>query len=600
MHYHSHYQDLLESQGPEYVYGDPDGHGTPTQYWYNHGDFHSINPLLESFSPHDMSSHYQRPGDLQLSCASYDPIAQGFSHRSLWETADRVLPQLDGFDPDRSDIDHFRHLRHPSPTDPLGFALSSNSDSSVSDYALSPEAARSSLHLHFTHSPPGFGAAAMATSSLVDHSWNPQPLFMPHHPSTPMSANHTVPSMKHLQVTPDPEHDDEPVDVKETYHPKINFPVELELSEPLISPPDSGLDQSVHDDDIMKDEEEDSEVTETENDAEFLPKRNATRRPHGTPRRHSLREPRHPKAVIDPSARVRKPAPACGASHNGNSRSKNKKKPPAVKKNESDAKHFPCAFHHYGCYATFGNKNEWKRHVSSQHLQLGYYRCDMGACSPETARNQHRGFNDFNRKDLFTQHCRRMHAPWSGSKKGEEGVLKKERENFEKELEEIRARCWVDRRKGPQKTKCGFCGKKFVDGKESRGWDERMEHVGRHFERDHMKIKDEEVDEGLKQWAINEGIVREGKKRGEFWLVGFEPAQSSRRSQGQRRSRRLIKEEKVEQEDEESHSNDDHEDDDDDDDTSDRETTDVQSMKTDEDDEEEGAGSDADAEAEDE
>ncbi|OQU93697.1 hypothetical protein CLAIMM_00176 [Cladophialophora immunda] len=548
MHRYSLYQDLLGSEGPEYMYEDPDDHGTPIQYWYHHGDFHSINPLLGSLSPHDLSAQYQRPGGLQHSCASYDPAAQGFSHPPLWETGDRALPQLDGFDPDRRDIDHYRHLRHPSPTDPWGFALSSNSDSSMSEYACSPEAVRSSLNVPFSHSPLEIYVAPTVQASVAGHGWTSQPLFMSPHPSTPIPASHTVPSMRDLQVTPDPEpeHDDEHLDAKEAFHSKINFPVEIELSEQLVSPPDSGLDQSVHDDDIIKGEEEDSDMPETDNDPDFLPRRNTIHRQSGTTRRHSLREPRRPRSVIDPRARVQKQTHTRDTLDSGSSRSKNKKKPPAVKKDESDSKHFPCAFHHFGCYASFGNKNEWKRHVNSQHLQLGYYRCDMGTCSPETARTQHRGFNDFNRKDLFTQHCRRMHAPWAGSKTGEQGVSKKERDNFEKELDVIRARCWVDRRKGPQKTNCGFCGKKFVEGKESRGWDERMEHVGRHFERDHLKTKDEKVDDDLKEWAINEGVVREGRRKGEFWLVGFEPAQPSRRSRGQRRSRRFIRDDQEE------------------------------------------------------
>jgi hypothetical protein len=133
-----------------------------------------------------------------------------------------------------------------------------------------------------------------------------------------------------------------------------------------------------------------------------------------------------------------------------------------------------------------------------------------------------------------------MHAPWSTTKKGEDDVSKKEKESFEKQLEVIRARCWVDRRKAPQKTKCGFCTKKFVDGKESKGWDERMEHVGRHYERDGAKSEDEVVDDGLKQWAISEAVVVEGRKKGEFWLPGFEPVAGSRTSRGQRRSKRFV------------------------------------------------------------
>ncbi|OAP63687.1 hypothetical protein AYL99_02914 [Fonsecaea erecta] len=599
MHYHSHYQDVLGSEGPEYVYRGSDDHGTPPRYWYNPGEFHSINPLL------DMSAPYQSAEGFQYSCASYDPVAQGFSYRSMWETGDRALPQLNGFDTDRRDIDHFRHLRHPSPTDPLGFTLSSNSDSSISDHARSPEAARSSLTVPLTHSPVGYWPAPMATSSATGHGWTRQPVFMSSHPSTPVPTNHTVPSMRHLQVTPDPEHYDEPVDMKETFPSRINFPMELELSEQLASPPDSGLDQPGHDDDdnddeMMKDEEEVAGVTETDNDPEFSPRRNVTRRQFGTTRGHSLdEEPRRLKAVIDPKVRVQKRAQASDTPHSGRSRPKTKKKPRALRNDESGSKHFPCAFHHYGCFATFGNKNEWKRHVSSQHVQLGLYRCDLGTCSAETARTQDKGYNDFNRKDLFTQHCRRMHAPWAASKKGEDDVSKKERDNFEKELEDIRARCWIDRRQAPQKTKCGFCGKKFVDGKESRGWDERMEHVGRHFERDHVKSKDEEVDDGLRQWAIAEGLVKKDKK-GEYWLVGFEPAQPSRRAHGQRRSRRFIKEEEEEAEEVgESHSGVDNNEADDDDDDDDADTSDRgPSIKTEDDDEEDDAECDTDAEAE--
>ena len=63
---------------------------------------------------------------------------------------------------------------------------------------------------------------------------------------------------------------------------------------------------------------------------------------------------------------------------------------------------FPCTFATYGCPSTFTSKNEWKRHVQTQHMRLGFWRCDQCPdvhCKP----------NDFNRKDLFIQHVRRMH-----------------------------------------------------------------------------------------------------------------------------------------------------------------------------------------------
>jgi len=69
---------------------------------------------------------------------------------------------------------------------------------------------------------------------------------------------------------------------------------------------------------------------------------------------------------------------------------------------------FPCAFSFAGCTSTFGSKNEWKRHIASQHLCLTFYRCS--SCPQSTVEGKG---NEFNRKDLFTQHLRRMHAPFA-------------------------------------------------------------------------------------------------------------------------------------------------------------------------------------------
>ncbi|KAI4122874.1 MAG: hypothetical protein LQ347_006351, partial [Umbilicaria vellea] len=109
----------------------------------------------------------------------------------------------------------------------------------------------------------------------------------------------------------------------------------------------------------------------------------------------------------------------------------------------SHTRPFVCTFGPYGCPSRFGSKNEWKRHVSSQHIQLGIWRCDQGDCVPQSFSPHRRspssttgkrrgakasdpddiivvgvgapdsaaGFNEFNRKDLFTQHLRRMHSP---------------------------------------------------------------------------------------------------------------------------------------------------------------------------------------------
>ena len=257
---------------------------------------------------------------------------------------------------------------------------------------------------------------------------------------------------------------------------------------------------------------------------------------------------------------------------------------------------FPCTFHHFGCPAEFPNKNEWKRHVACQHLQLGYFRCDMDGCNPEHSAadpSNHRRssyqanrrtkseitddeagaadqeivvfYNDFNRKDLFTQHCRRMHGPsrnptlcTSTNRKGTCVPTKEDLASFERELDTIRRRCWSIRRKAPARSNCGFCDQVFdaiyythaassstsatggIDqGPEEKAWEERMEHVGRHHEKDLNARKEaEEIDEDLVAWGISTGVLYR-LHDGRPWLVSAEapcdqPRESSEEAGGDR------------------------------------------------------------------
>ena len=186
--------------------------------------------------------------------------------------------------------------------------------------------------------------------------------------------------------------------------------------------------------------------------------------------------------------------------------------PSTRKASNASKRPYVCSFIHYGCHSTFASKNEWKRHVTSQHLQLGFYRCDIGSCN---SANRQLGdsspHNDFNRKDLFTQHCRRMHKPRSPSAGAS---LAKDEESFEASLEEVRQRCWTERRRPPQKSICGFCKRGF-EGEQT--WDNRMEHVSKHFEKGDG---DEGEDEELRTWALREGIV-EKVNEGAFRLAGL-------------------------------------------------------------------------------
>lgn len=222
---------------------------------------------------------------------------------------------------------------------------------------------------------------------------------------------------------------------------------------------------------------------------------------------------------------------------------------------------FTCSFQRYGCTANFGSKNEWKRHVSSQHLRLGIYRCDISMCIPNQPRRKSSssssyekslqkaefdpsssssdrssepttGHNEFNRKDLFTQHVRRMHGPRSS------GSLRRnptsaETNEFDEKLEAIRQRCWVQLRTKPPRSFCGFCRFKhdrIINGLDapsgSNGmddvifegdcaWDDRMEHVGKHLERGETE---EVEDDGLREWMADQGLL--SKKNGQWQVVG--------------------------------------------------------------------------------
>lgn len=218
----------------------------------------------------------------------------------------------------------------------------------------------------------------------------------------------------------------------------------------------------------------------------------------------------HPGRVVKPRARK---SPGSGA----------KRSEPAKRK-------FICSFSHYGCDVALSSKNEWKRHVSIQHLQLGFYRCDVGSCNPDLNPNvpgHKRVYNDFNRKDLFTQHHRRMHKPESGPGSvpfPPSNADAKDWRAFEDSLEDVRNRCWVEKRKPPQRSTCGFCGRVFEgDG----SWNERMEHVGGHFSRDIVEAKEEREDEDLTNWAVVEGIIKDGGN-GRHVLIDQPPTSSER------------------------------------------------------------------------
>ncbi|PVH85157.1 hypothetical protein DL98DRAFT_607754 [Cadophora sp. DSE1049] len=178
---------------------------------------------------------------------------------------------------------------------------------------------------------------------------------------------------------------------------------------------------------------------------------------------------------------------------------------------------YVCVFDFAGCSSTFASKNEWKRHVSSQHLNLTAWVCELGNCGghhskaghsiPNTKSSHSNGAaaitrgSEFNRKDLFTQHLRRMHVPLPVKRKkaGTDAV-------WEDTIKSLQQTCLKIKRQAPTRLACPVCGTIF----EGTGcWDDRMEHVGKHLEVQAAgKCVVRQGDDGLLlQWALREGIT---------------------------------------------------------------------------------------------
>lgn len=173
---------------------------------------------------------------------------------------------------------------------------------------------------------------------------------------------------------------------------------------------------------------------------------------------------------------------------------------------QNDRRSFPCPLTAYNCSSTFSSKNEWKRHVGTQHIKLGFWRCDLCAPTTDPSDASVLYYNDFNRKDLFTQHLRRMHAAQgSGARHTNEHPVN------EDNIQEHQARCHLQLRHAPQQSICPIagCDREFFG---PTSWDERMEHVGRHMEKDKdgadvFDFTNWKLDTALEQYLIHEGLI---------------------------------------------------------------------------------------------
>ena len=209
---------------------------------------------------------------------------------------------------------------------------------------------------------------------------------------------------------------------------------------------------------------------------------------------------------------------------------------------------FSCPLYPYGCTATFTSKNEWKRHITSQHICLGFWRCDM-------CHDVAKGPNDFNRKDLFIQHIRRMHsglrkaAPEKIPAKGRRRTIAKIKrkssrkcsegghdtcdEELERSMGHIQQRCWIQIREAPVELTCAFCNRVFAGFGCTEEW---LEHVGRHLApKAKVKLGDtknhsEDVEKGpisqhwerdpmLRQWLLKEALIEHSPAHGKCMML---------------------------------------------------------------------------------
>jgi len=169
---------------------------------------------------------------------------------------------------------------------------------------------------------------------------------------------------------------------------------------------------------------------------------------------------------------------------------------------------FKCTFSFAGCDQIFGSKNEWKRHVTSQHMHLSYWECNFSPCKDRQA--------FFNQRELFGMHLKRMHVP---SAKKVESFWSEAQKKMVHEQNRVERERWIREeipniqdsfkvlRETPLESDCEVCRAKFSGPK---SWDLKMEHVGEHYENGEKPPPDGHFeDEGLIKWALEHQLVME-------------------------------------------------------------------------------------------
>lgn len=291
-----------------------------------------------------------------------------------------------------------------------------------------------------------------------------------------------------------------------------------QVGQEALTPPYGGDNRMMEDavDNASEFEEEEEPLIMPEDDAadsDFRP--SEARNSH---RRASSNRSRRSTNLTKTRSKVSKRSPARGSSSSSSSLRRQISQQVAEKKHEEvrgNKRPYTCPARPYGCEIDFASKNEWKRHVHSQHLTLGFWRCDL---CPDADANP----NNFNRKDLFTQHLRRMHGPAKHSGPDENRNCRRQKakmpklfpaqrnEKFEEGIVEICRRCWVQCREAPSRIGCAFCRDTFQGDKAIHQW---LEHCGQHLVEASHKSAPGDVglswssDTTFRDWLSSYGLV---------------------------------------------------------------------------------------------
>ncbi|KAJ4287179.1 hypothetical protein N0V90_012577 [Kalmusia sp. IMI 367209] len=154
------------------------------------------------------------------------------------------------------------------------------------------------------------------------------------------------------------------------------------------------------------------------------------------------------------------------------------------------------------CHKRFGAKSDWKRHENSQHFQLESFRCQMHHSALRKPCGEL-----FYRVELFKQHLESEH------KVVEDADIQ----------DEVRARRIG--KNGQGQFWCGFC-QDIVKLKEKRNaaWDERFDHIDKHFNKERR---------GIEEWVCVEARKTKGEILKEMDRTSFDEEDGDEDGEGE-------------------------------------------------------------------